>query len=537
LRKQERTFTGEFWVVDSVWAIKKISMQINQEANINFVKDLVIENEYAPLDDSVWFPSVEKLYVDINLVKKTMGFQGSKVTTFRDIILDEPIPADVLREPNDLVVIPGAGKADESYWLSQRPIELAQQEQDIYSMIDSVQQVPLYKTLYTGSSLLFTNYYVAGLFEIGPYYRMYSFNPLEGNRFRFGGRTSNEFSTNLMLDGYLAYGTKDMRFKYGGGLLYLFNKNPRMGAGFHYENDYRQLGQSDNGFMADNFLASFLRRNPNYKITLVEETRLFFEKEWFQGFSNTLSLRHLSVYPTSYVPFNLETGGLITQLHSITTAEITLNTRFAWQEKYLRGEFEKVSLGTRWPVVNLDLTLGLKGIYGSGYDYKKISLKVTDDVEMAPYGYTRYTFDASALFGSLPYPLLALHKGNETYTYDYMGFNMMNYYEFVSDRYASIFAEHHFDGFFFNHVPLLRKLKLREVATGRFLWGSLGNSHQQLMQFPEGLGDVRKGYYEAGVGIENILRLIRIDAIWRLSYLGHPDIQPFGLRMSLQIVL
>jgi hypothetical protein len=86
-------------------------------------------------------------------------------------------------------------------------------------------------------------------------------------------------------------------------------------------------------------------------------------------------------------------------------------------------------------------------------------------------------------------------------------------------------------------VPLLRKLKLREVATGRLLWGSLGNSHQQLMQFPEGLGDVRKGYYEAGVGIENILRLIRIDAIWRLSYLDHPDIQPFGLRMSLQIVL
>jgi hypothetical protein len=537
LRKQERTFTGDFWVADTSWAIRKITMRINPEANINFVHDLEIENEYAPIADTTWFPLIEKLFVDVNLTKKTFGFAGVKVSTFQDILLDNPVPRAILKEPNDLVVVPGAGKTPDSYWEEQRPIQLEDKEVGIYSMIDSIQQVPLYKTFQNGAAMLFTNYYIVGLFEIGPYYRMYSYNPIEGNRFRFGGRTSNEFSTNLMLDGYLAYGTEDMRYKYGGGFIYLFNKNPRTAVGLSYANDMRQLGQSENGFNADNFLFSFLRRNPNYKITMVKEIKGYVEKEWFHGLTNMLTLRHFSIYPTSYVPFNLENGGQITALSSLTTAEISLNTRFAWQEKYYLGEFDKISLGTKWPVVNLNFTLGLKGIYKSQYSYQKLNLEITDDVELAPYGYTRYTFDGGAIFGVLPYPLLELHKGNETYQYDYMGFNMMNYYEFVSDKYVSIFAEHHFDGFFFNHVPLLRKLKLREVATGRALYGTLNKDQYKMMQFSPGLGDLNKGYYELGAGIENIFRFIRVDAIWRLSYLDHKDIQPFGIRVSMQVVL
>jgi len=131
--------------------------------------------------------------------------------------------------------------------------------------------------------------------------------------------------------------------------------------------------------------------------------------------------------------------------------------------------------------------------------------------------------------------LLELHAGNETYAYDPLAFNMMNYYEFVSDEYVVFSAEHHFQGFFFNRVPLLRWLKLREVVTGKLLLGNLNEKNRNIMEFPEGLTYLEKPYSEVSIGIENILQLFRIDAMWRLSYLNHDNIQIFGLRATMQL--
>jgi hypothetical protein len=139
------------------------------------------------------------------------------------------------------------------------------------------------------------------------------------------------------------------------------------------------------------------------------------------------------------------------------------------------------------------------------------------------------------IFGTLPYPLLKLHEGNETYAYDPLSFNMMNYYEFVSDQYISLWAEHHFQGFFLNRIPLLRKLNWREVVSGNILYGSLSEKNESVMVFPEGLTSLGKPYYEAGVGIENIFKLFRVDAMWRFSYLDHPFVVPFGIRVSMHL--
>jgi len=536
-RKQERTFKGYFWVADTSWAIAKIDMQISEDANINFIQDLTIENEYAPYHDTLWFPKQENLYVDVHLTDKTTGFIGRKSTFIREIQINNEVPEKILKNPNDLLIKEGAMKNDETFWAEQRAENLSLQEAHIYGMVDSVQKVPLYRTFAGMLQTFYTYYYVTGPIEIGPYYRFISYNPIEGYRFRFGGRTSNAFSTKLMLEGYVAYGTKDERFKYGGGILYLLNKNPRVSAGFHYESDVQQLGQSANAFLEDNFITSLLRRNPNYKLTMVEEYKAYFEKEWFQGFSNKIIFDHRSIYSTEYVPFNTEIDGNIVPAPSVVTSEIILNTRFAWQEKYLMGEFERTSLGTKWPVVNLNLTFGIPGIYNSSYRYQRINLNVSHTLELPPFGYTQYSVDGGIIWGKTPYPLLELHKGNETYAFDYMAFNLMNYYEFASDRYVSLFAEHHFDGFFFNHIPLLRRAKLREVVTFRGLMGELHSKNRSVILLPDGLESVNKGYMEAGVGVENILKVLRFDAVWRLSYLNHPDIQPFGIRFCVQLVL
>ena len=236
------------------------------------------------------------------------------------------------------------------------------------------------------------------------------------------------------------------------------------------------------------------------------------------------------------MPFNYYTAEGDTVAHeALTSAEITLSTHFAYREKFLWGKFERMSLGSQYPTIDLDLSYGLKGVLNSNYEYFKFRLKISDKLEINPFGYLKYRFTIGKIYGTLPYPLLKLHEGNETYAYDPMAFNMMNYYEFVSDEYISLFAEQHFQGFFLNRIPLIRRLHWREVLSCNILYGSLSDANKNVMEFPKGLSGLRLPYYEAGAGIENILKLFRIDAIWRFSYLDHENVSPFGIRMTMQL--
>ena len=548
-RKLERTFYGYFWVADTSWAIKKVQLRVSPDVNINYLNDLIAINEYKRINDTTWFLSREELLLDFYITDKTTGFFGKKTSIYDNIVLNQPIPDSIANMRTDTYVNEEDLAKDSTYWNANRQAKLSDEEEGIYEMVDSVTKVPTFKRIYKLVDLLFDYYWVAGPVEFGPYYTFYSNNPIEGNRFRFGGRTSPEFSTHLRFGGHVAYGLKDQRWKYGVLADYIFNVNPRISASFSYYHDMRQLGKSQNAFLDDNILTTILRRNLNYKLTMVDQYNLEFEREWFQGFSNSLTLRTLTIFPTGYVPFNL-IGGTpeIPGLKSLTASEITLSTHFAYREKFLLGKYERVSLGSIYPIIDLDLTYGPKGVLQSDYEYYKIKLQISDKVEINPLGYLRFRLTAGKIFGTLPYPLLELHDGNETYAYDPYAFNMMNYYEFVSDEYLILWAEHHFQGFFFNRIPLLRWLKLREVVNGKMLIGNLSNHNRDVLAFPNGLSPLSKPYFEAGVGIENLFNIIRIDAMWRFSYISKEyisdyrrvnksDIQIFGLRLVLQLTL
>ena len=380
-----------------------------------------------------------------------------------------------------------------------------------------------------------TGYKVWGKVELGPYFTVYSFNEIEGSRFRFGGRTSNTFSKRLMLDGYIAYGTRDEKFKYGGGFEYfLAKKRPRHSIGVSYRNDLEQLGQSENAFREDNIIASVFRRIRLQKLTRFEELSTFYQREWFPGFSNKLSYSHRTLTSPGDTAFNNDPGDGTEIYDNITTSEIKFYTRFAYNEKFVSGEFNRVSFGTKYPVITVQYTYGINNFWNSDFEFHKINFKVKDRVRINPFGYLDYIFDAGKIFGKLPYLLLELHKGNETYSYDDYAFNMMNYYEFASDQYISLSVTHHFDGLFLDKIPLFKKLKWREVLSVKSVWGSLDDKHKEIMPFPVNLSKLRKPYVEAGAGIENILKVLRVDALWRLAYLENPDIAKFGIRAKFQ---
>ncbi len=541
-RKQELTFIGEMWIHDTTFAVKKIKAKIRDDANINYINDVVVEHEYEYIDNKTWFLKKDEVFIDFNISDKTTGFFGRKTTSYRNTELNPKIEEGFIsnKVAEETVTMEDAMQKDTAFWRTARHEKLSVKEQQIYSMVDSVKAVPMFNNIIDVITLFVSGYWSLGDIEIGPYYTLSSFNEIEGYRIRLGGRTTNDFSTKIMYSGHLAYGFKDEKLKYGIGAQYMFSKSPRRTVAFYYKDDIEQLGQSQNAFMEDNILSSMLKRNPKYKLSMVEEIKGYYEHERFAGFSNTIKFSHRRINSSDSIRFKNEITN--ENYDRLITSEITFNTRFAYNEKYISGEFFRKSIGSVYPIVSLDFIYGFKNVLGSDYDYLKTELNIKHHFNINPLGRLNYTIQAGKIWGELPYPLLRLHEGNETYAFDEYSFNMMNYYEFASDQYASLYLEHHFQGLFLNKIPLFRKLKWREVIYAKGLIGSLTDKNkpgrnERTMEFPYSLTvDFDKPYYEAGVGLENIFKIFRIDAIWRLSYLDHEDIEKWGIRAKLQII-
>ena len=523
-RKGEKTFSGYFIVEDGSFAITSIKMKLNDGVNLNYINDFSIQIDFAKVNDSIWFLSKEYYEMEFNLRDKGKGFVGKKTTYYSDVIIDTPMPKQIEKMHTKTRVAVDAGDKSDEYWDLARPGALSPKEEKIYTTIDSMKNVPVFNTMVNVVNMFAGYHYDLGWFEYGPYYKTISYNEIEGYRLRLGGRTSSEISKIHRFHGYGAYGFMDNRFKYEIGYLSYISRYPWINAGFKITHDIKQLGQSENAFTEDNFMTTFLQRNPNYKLTMINKYEGFYERDWFEGFSNKITFVHREVFPTEYIPFSYtnSNGELMQQSH-IVSFEVTLNTRFALHEQYVYGTFIRSSLSTSLPIVDFDFTIGMPEILGSQYEYYKFHLRIKDKIDISPFGHFKYIAEGGKILGKLPYTLLELHKGNETYAYDIYAFNRMDYYEFTSDEYVRFFAEQHFMGFFLNKMPLIKKLKLREVLYGQALIGRLTQDHESVMLFPEGLSSLHGPYVEAGIGIENILKVIRIDGVWRLTHTDKPQ--------------
>lgn len=538
-RKQELTFYGNMWVHDTTFAIKRIEMRIAEDANINFVNNLNVIQDYVQID-TAWMLRKDRLIIDFRLKDDRIGIYGRKTTSYKDFVVNEPKPNEFYTGEN-LVLEEGATNRSKEYWSQARHDSLSKNEQKVYAMVDTIQALPAYKTYVDVITIIVSGYKEIGKIDVGPYSSLFSFNSVEGARFRLGFQTNYKFSEKIQFSGYSAYGVRDEEFKYGAGVLGFFSQKPRFMYGLNYKHDVEVLGQSQNAFAQDNFLASLFRRNPLNKLTMVEQYSGHLEYEYMEGLLSRLTLINRTMTPLDTFGFQTRDRGGLKQVDHITTSEIRLFTRFAYGEKYLKSSFSRVSLGTRNPVVQFQYTFGGKNIFNSDYRYDKFVININDRIRpIQLLGYTDYILEYGKIWGELAFPLLELHGGNETYTYDPMAFNMMNYYEFASDQYFHASVFHHFDGLFLNHIPLLRKLKWREVVTGKMVIGSVKTENRRILTFPSTLHALDHGpYYEAGVGIENIFKIFRIDALWRLSYRDqalYPNTSLFGVRGSLQLI-
>lgn len=520
-RPGQNTFRGDAWVISQTFQIEKITMFIGKDANINFIDRLSIFQEFRAINDTVYFLTRDKFFADFKtLGKNSLTLIGRKTTSYKDIVFNSDSISNIFKEQHiEELVNTKKDMSDysDSAWNTLRHDTLSKNEKAIYNTIDRLLEMPKYQRLERNLKFLATGYRNIGNYEIGPWFNWISGNQWEGTRFRFDLGTNKHFNKNLYLHGYLAYGTRDKKIKGQAEAYWIFKReSKRTLLHINYIKDIDN-GISQYGEVSQDNIFTLGIRKPNTFRRFISTEAISFDanQDWGKGFSTQLFLSHRKFDPLLNLP--LKSSFPVSSGESLTSFEIALKLRFAYLEQFFEGDYFRYSLGTKYPVVELMVTKGIPGVFNSAYSYTKLSATVKDFMKISPLGTLSYKVYAGQIFGTLPFTYLEIHPGNDLFYYNKSTFNLMNRFEYVSDKYAGFNVEHNIGSGIFRFTPLTRKLKWRQFWNVKTLWGSI-NTENKKVNNSTGFKFLNGGNYtEIGTGIDNIFRVFRIDFVWRLA--------------------
>lgn len=532
-RTGDMTFEGEMWINDTTYAVKSFKAKLSPWANINYVQDLYMEHQFDQVQPEVWMLTEEKMILDLKVTKgtKLYGFYGRKYSSRKNFVINKEHPDDYYKSDFTVEFADSAKIRDRDYWIAHRHIPLNDQENGIDNMVDSLNHDPFFKFLKNSTYMLATGYYPVGKIEIGSIYSLVSVNPVEKFRTGLAIRTSNAFSRRIEFGGRLYYGFGDERFKYG--LTTRINITPKKrGLLILYGNrDIEQIGISPTAAAVGSTFSSLLRTGPLDKLTFVDKAGINLEKDLGKDFIIFGGFEWKEYTPLGLATYERrnEFGGLDTIRH-IQSSEVTLRFRWCKDEEFISGNFDRTTLPSKFPILSVQGIFGIKGVFGSDYNYQKLEFAMEHNRNIGVLGRLRYGVNAGVVLGTVAYPFLKVHEGSQSYWLYTNSFNRMSYFEFISDRYVGGFIEQHWQGLLFDRIPLIKKLKWRLVTTGRITYGAISQRHNDVMiipSFTKQFGGIP--YAEASVGIENIFKLGRVDLVWRITHLA-PGIPPLGVR-------
>lgn len=543
-------FTGNIYITDdSLYAIKKVDMGVCKDISLNFVSDVKIEQEFSPTNEGFWAINKDEMTVDFNLTGKGMGMFAHKTVIYNNRIYNTERADSTYRGVQKYITAENANKMPLTYWNSHRPVQLSKSEKGVEEMMNRVQNVPAFRRFMDIVMLLFAGYKDVGPIDVGPVNTFYSFNEIEGLRLRIGGKTNLNFSDRFMLEGFYAYGTKDEKSKYLGAITYSFrniktnfNEFPVNNIKFTYQHDTKIPGQELKFFAEDNFLLSF-KRGISDKMTYNDMYKFEYNQELVKGFSYGLSFKYLDQYPGGNWKWNykgIEDNVVVKD--RIITNEIGFTFRFAPNEQFYQGKTYRIPIFNQYPIIQFRGNFGMKDLLNGEYSYQSLTINIFKRFYASILGYADLELEGGKIWGKVPYPLLFIHNANQTYAYQLQAYNMMNFLEFVSDKYASINYTHYFNGLILNRIPLLKKLKLRELISVKALYGEIGDNNNpylnhDLFSFPTDengnpLTFSLKGkpYIESSIGVSNILKFLRVDLVKRMTYMDNPNTPSLGIR-------
>jgi hypothetical protein len=528
--KGDNTFFGSFIVSENNYAIKGIQLRMAPHVNINFVKKIEINQDFDFVDQQFWMMTNDYLLVEFSPLEKMPAIITRKNAVYRNFKINTSFNDSVISKmKEELYIDEREVKKDQAYWDSSRFIQLSKNEAAVYHIIDTLKTVPAYKTYVDIINLVLTGYYKTGPVELGPIVSLISYNKLEGWRFGAGIRTNYKMCEWAQVGGHFAYGLRDKRFKGDVNARFLVDKQPRQIISASYTHDVSELSRTNDLLASDNILSIIInRRKPDVRLLYYDDAKLSYNIEYKQGLSMGVTLQNRKIeqglVPFSYLYPNKEFG--IDSFNSLRQTELVFNARFAIGEKYIdKNSLFRSSINTyKVPVVQFEYVYGFKRFLGSQFNYHKFTLSYAQIVPVRTIGRFEMKIQAGKILGQVPFLLTEVHDGNQTFAFSNTAFNVMNDYEFYSDQYLQWNFSHHFDGFFLNRIPGIRKLKLREVIHTRGVWGNVSAKNADFNRLNSGfikpLGKVP--YIEVGFGLENILKFIRWDVMWRVTHRDNP---------------
>ena len=516
------TLDGEMQIDAEDFGIRSVHAALSKDSNVNWIRHINVDIQNRRTPEGRWFFDDERLFIDFSIAasdsSRILSFLGRRQLSFQEPEYGPITDKDALTSQNQ-VVERDVQVGDKEEWAKLRPIPLQAREQGIFDMVEDFQQTRFYKTSYALLRTLIGGYYRiphTGI-ELGRWARTIVYNETEGLRLQLGGRTFKDFSEFVRLGGYVAYGFRDKKVKWQASAEFMFKREVTRKLTLMAREDFTQFGGGVGVFSAQNMISSLVARSHANRQSMVRSFDILYDHEFSPSVNASLEWTTSRVWSNPLVPFKKADGSI---QESFSANTLHANLRFSIDEKVTRNTFKKTYLYTKYPVFMIDVIGGIKGITKDDISFWRTSANLSWQTPSHAIGFGRLYLDAGAIWGSIPYPMLKLHEGNQTFFMDRSAFSCMNYYEFLSDRWLAGYYEHNFNGFFLGKIPLVKKLDFREVFTVRFAWGTLSDANRlhAPFQLPEGSGTLEKPYVEVGAGVANILRVLRVDVFWRLTH-------------------
>lgn len=543
-------FNGRLFVEagDPAHFIRRVEMRVPRVINLNYVDNVYITQTYIKDEYGKRHLESDDISLELTLMPGTDTFYARRFTKLSppQFSPDRSLH-NFLYDANSYIVYENDNLEPWDKWNEFRLIPLSQAEGEMGSMMNRLRKFP---AVYWGEKILkiFVNGYVAtsrnSKVDLGPINTLISYNSIEGLRFRAGGLTTAALSRHWFARGYLAYGCRDRKFKYNAELEYSIVPKQQHSREFpvnsirlHYNYDLDNIGQHYYYTNSDNVFLS-LKRKGSYLSLYRREAGVTYQLELPSNFSLLASFRHRIYDATPWLPF-VDGNGIHRERY--TLAGFLIELRYAPGEKFIQTRSNRYPVNRDAPIIRLTHEIVPKGMLGSAFNINKTEISLSKRIWLSAFGYCDAVLKGGMIWSRVQYPALMWPSANLSFTIQPESYSLMNPMEFPLDHYGALDISYFANGLLFNQIPLIKRLKLREVVTFKGLMGGLTSKNDptddpSLFRFPEDAEVQRMGrkpYMELGVGIDNIFTCLRFDYIWRLTYRDLPNATRGGWRVSL----
>lgn len=513
-------FDGKLWIDSASLALTRIEAELPVQANINYIHNLRIAENFVALPNRQWTRQSEEMALNMNY----------------ELLVDSlhPKPEIFVKRSATYHLTDSAFSKTNNFAQNNYNVETLDEK------LKDLNNTPILRTAKWIADAALTGYLQVGKIDIGKIEQLIRLTDIEGVRLTLPLRTNEKLWKNVSIGGYLGYGFKNGAIKYSGIAQFKLPGEKRMILGVNYTNDYRRVDYNYNDFLFrenplvigdEDISSSVFAMKYAGKMSERNEISYSLSNEWTSNIESNLYVRSNRMFANASMPMQLNGTNVA---NSLLQQSVTVSTRFSFGERKYDDHMQRIYISNTKPDIYGTLEVGEYQFGNQSGQYGKFIGTIKQVVKF-DLGQLNYIAEAGWVVGNVPYPLLQVPPGSETGGYSTFQFNMMNYMEYAADKYVNLHSEVMLNGLIMNQIPLIKNLNLREMFSFHMSYGSLNDSHRLQLDYPVYMNPLSKPYMEVGIGLTNILHIFTLQSVWRLTDLNHSGAIPWGIRGCLSL--